>query len=146
MSAMPATASFLLTFNSSWPKTECTSQITAFYRASGQTSSQRHREKVSFGMNAARCCQDEQTRAVQHAHANAGTKRAQQGGNLPPLQQTCFRGSLPPIFAIREGNLPSCMQKGKLSISHTDPISKPKAMPWLCTIATRPYPKGRAAT
>lgn len=86
--------------------------------------------------------------ALPSRHANAGTERAQQGGHThPPYpQQICFRGSLSPVFAVREGNFPAAGRRENLaSQTHTDPTSKLKAMPWLCTIAAHPYPKGRAS-
>lgn len=60
MFVTPATASCLLTFNSSWPKAGHTTHVVMFYKASDQTATQRHGEGVSFQKRAAHCCQHEQ--------------------------------------------------------------------------------------
>lgn len=88
-----ATASSLLTFYF-WTQAERTSHVAVFYKASGQTSPQTQREKVYFGLRAARCCRAEQARAVQQQlrllAVRALALPGRRGAGTPlPAQQTC---------------------------------------------------------
>lgn len=148
VSVTPATASFLLIFNSSWPKTEHTSHVTVFYKASGQTVSPRHGEKVPFGMNATRCCQGEQTRAVQQRLCLLTLRGLALRGHravemsIPSRKPASGAPCLQYLQKEKETFPVECRRKKIASQTHTGLISKSKAMLWFRTIAAHPKPKG----
>lgn len=88
MSDTPATASFLLTFNSSRPKPELTRHAAVFYKARDQTRSPRRGEEVSLGMSRRGLCSSSSF-ASSHP-GNAGTEVALR--NLLSPLQICSRG------------------------------------------------------